>query len=421
MKKKLLCIALCLVMVAAAVCALVACEDDAIVVWVGEGTKEFTEQKLKEWNETNEYDVKFNFKVEMVSESKAAGDAIQKQQSAADIFCFAQDQLARLVESGLLAPLNATSQQAVTDSCDDGSIAAATINGTIRAFPMTADNGYFMYYDKRVITADVDETSLESLIAACEAAGKKFSMNLTKDGGSWYAASFFYATDENGDSLCKSEWTVNENGKFTKYDDNFRSDNGVIALKGMQKLLLSSCHQDSADVGDFNAANASAVVISGIWDYNAAKTALSDQPGDGKYLGVAALPSFEVDGNKYEMRTYLGSKLVGVKRQSDATQAILLQKVAMYLTSEAVQQARFELVGWGPSNKNLQDSAAVKASVALSVLHTEGKTVLQGQYPTNWWAKVEALTLSAKTATTDGALLAILSTYKDGLDSLKNG
>ena len=402
MKKKLLCIALCLVMVAAAVCALVACEDDAIVVWVGEGTKEFTEQKLKEWNETNEYDVKFNFKVEMVSESKAAGDAIQKQQSAADIFCFAQDQLARLVESGLLAPLNATSQQAVTDSCDDGSIAAATINGTIRAFPMTADNGYLMYYDKRVITDETHLTSLESLIADCEAAGRKFSMLLTTN-AAWYASSFFYATG------CQSEWVTNDNGTFSNFNDTIQGENGIKALQGMQKLLKSRAHQNSDKASDFDAGIGSAVVISGVWDYNTAKNALQDN------LGVASLPSFKLDGDDtpYQLKSFIGYKLMGISPQTDGTKSLYLQILAQYLTSAACQQQRFEQLGWGPSDKSLS-SLSNEALTKLKVT----ATIKQGQYPSDWWKAVDAMALSAKTSGSDaGSLTAILDTYRGKLSS----
>ena len=411
MNKKFLSFLLCLVMIAISACVLTACQENdentyEITVWVGEGTKEFTEQYIKKFNEDNEWGVKFNATVEMVSEGRAAGDAISKQQSAADIFCFAQDQLARLVQSGLLAPLNKASQDAIVANSDEESIVATKIGSTIRAFPMTADNGFFMFYDKRVIKED-SVGSLEKIIADCESAGKKFSMNLTKDGGGWYASSFFYATG------CVSEWTTDENGKFTDYNDTFDSAKGIIALKGMQKLLQSGCHQDSAEVSDFTAAISSAVVVSGIWGYNAAKTAL------GNNLGVAPLPSFNVEGKDYQLVSYLGRKLMGVREQSDAYRALYLQKLAMYLTSKEVQLARFNEVGWGPSDKNAQQNSDVAANIALKAL-AESKTVMQGQYPTNWWAQVQLMTGNAKSSTSeDVSLQILLKTYSDKLPSLK--
>lgn len=412
MKQKLLSLALCVVMLTLAVYGLVACDgnkgDDKtynITVWVGEGTKTLTEKQIAKFNETigRELEIKFNPTVEIVSESKAAGDAISKQQSAADIFCFAQDQLARLVQSGILAPLNSASVDAIKEN-DAESVTAATIGTSVRAFPMTADNGYFMFYDKSVVAED-HIGSLEAIIADCVAAGKNFSMNLTKDGGSWYAASFFYATG------CVSEWTTDENGIFTEYTDTFNSDNGVIALQGMQKLLKSGVYNASAEVADFSAGIKSAVVVSGIWGYNAAKEALGDN------FGIAPLPSFNVDGKDYQLVSYLGRKLMGVKQQSDPYRALYLQKLAMYLTSEECQLERFEEVAWGPSNKNLQSNAQIMASPALAALN-QTKTVLQGQYPANWWSKVELVTGNAQSASDVQTLKDILNTYFNSLPSL---
>ena len=412
MNRKLLALLLCLVLVAATVCVLAACDGNSdentydIVVWVGEGTKDLTEQQINDFNKNNEWNVKFNATVEVVSEARAIGDASSKQQSAGDIICFAQDQLARAVRIKLLAPLNNASVAAIEADNNEGSVEATKIGGTIRAFPMTADNGFFMFYDKRVITDESHLTSLEALIADCENAGRYFSMNLTETGGGWYAASFFYAAG------CKSEWTTDDSGNFTAYEDNFNSPEGLIALRGMQKLLTSKSHLDSDKVSGFTAATPSAVVVSGIWDYNAAKDALQDN------LGVAPLPSFNVDGKDYQMVSYLGHKLMGVKQQDDPYKALYLQKLAMYLTSAECQLQRFNAVGWGPSNKTLQANADVKASPSLAALNA-GKIVLQGQYPSNWWSEMVVMTGSAETASSIAALQDLLTTYNNKLPSLK--
>lgn len=412
MKRKLFTLLLGVVMCVTAVVGVTACDSGNdndgttydITVWVGENTDTLTKQQIKAFNESNEWGVTFNATVEVVSESKAAGNAISTPASAADIYCIAQDQLARVVHSNLLATLNSASVEFISSTNDADSVAAATIGATVRAFPMTADNGFFMYYDKRYVSEE-HIGSLEDIISDCETAGKNFSMNLTEDGGSWYAASFFYATG------CKSEWTTDESGNFTDYEDTFDSDAGVTALKGMQKLLKSSAYNSSAEVSDFSAAIPSAVVISGIWGYKAAYEALGDN------LGVAALPSFTVDDESYQLVSYLGRKLMCVKPQSDAYKALYLQKLAMYLTGEECQKARFDKVGWGPSN---EAAAKEASSPALDVLYA-AETTPQGQYPTNWWSKVQLVTGNAKTSSSDSASLsAILKTYKNSLSGLLN-
>ena len=412
MKKKLMAIVLCIVMVAAVVCVLVACDrgdyDYEITVWVGEGTKEITEQMIDTYNQNNQHGIKFKATVEIVSESKAAGNAMSTPQSAADLFTFAQDQLARLVQSGVLASVLGSAQNAIIANNDAESVESAKIGDTIRAFPMTADNGYFMYYDKSVINAD-HIGSLNDIIddikgyTDSKGIGRRFSMNVT---GGWYAASFFYATG------CVSEWTTNANGGFSNYNDTFNSANGKVALQAMDMLFKSGVLLDSEGVSaeDFNAAIPAAVVVSGIWDYNIAKTAL------GNNFGVAPLPSFKVGETSYDMVSYLGHKFMGVKAQTDAEKLVYLQDLATYLTGKDCQEKRFDTVGWGPSNKDLQAMDKVKNSEALKALAST-KTVMQGQYPTNWWSEVEALVGNVKSyglADVDN----YLNMYKNNLGAL---
>lgn len=412
MKKRITALLMSTLFLVPAAIGLAACNDGDdgnaegaynITVWVGEGTQDLTKRQIAAFNSSNEWGVTFNATIEVVSESKAMGNAVTTPQSCADIFCVAQDTLARGVHSKLLATLNTASVDTIKADNIASSVTAATIGDTIRAFPMTADNGYFMYYDKRVVPEE-DKGSLEAIIADCEKAGKNFSMNLTEDGAGWYAAPFFYAAG------CKSEWTTDENGNFTDYVDTFDSPEGVIALKGMQKLMSSSAYRASAEVADFTAGIPSAVVISGIWGYKAAQQAL------GENLGIAPLPSFTVDGNSYQLVTYLGCKLMCVKPQSDAYRLLYLQKLAMYLTSEECQTQRFEEVGWGPSNAKAAEKAS---SPALDVL-ASAKTTLQGQYPTNWWAKIQTMMGDAKESSSDDATLrALLGTYSSALNDLK--
>ncbi len=424
MKKRFLALGMGALMLLPALCGVAACGGNKdsktynITVWVGEGTDTLTKQQIQRFNETNEDGVTFNASVRIVSESKAVGDASSKPQSCADIFCFAQDQLARAVYGKLLAPLNNGSVNAITSSCDERSVEGAKIGGTIRAFPLTYDNGYFMYYDKRVVKEE-HIGSLEDILADIDAykgeggLPRNFSMNLTDDGGSWYSASFFYATG------CESEWTTDDEGNFIDYSDTFKSENGLIALKGIQKVLKFSKYHASAEVSDFKAGIPSAVVVSGIWGYNAAKNALGDN------LGIAPLPSFWVDANgngqkdegeSYQLKTYLGSKFMGIKPQSDLYRVAYLQKLAQFLTNEQCQKERYEAVGWGPSNKA---AAASASSPALNALK-ESATTPQGQYPTGWWAKLDVMVGNAKTSAGDDASLnALLTTYSNALNELK--
>ena len=122
-----------------------------IVVWVPELAVDLTKQQIAEFNASNEYGITFNATVEPVSEAVAANNMVTDVEAGGDIFFFAQDQFARLVQAGALNKLGAEAAATVKAANDEGAVLAATAGDEMFAYPLTADNGYFMYYDKSVI------------------------------------------------------------------------------------------------------------------------------------------------------------------------------------------------------------------------------------------------------------------------------
>lgn len=382
-----------------------------ITVWVSEveGVSTLTEQQIDAFEEANP-GVVINATVEGISEADAATQIVSDVESGADLYCFAQDQLSRLVQSGALNELGVKASETVRELNDAGAVAAASVNNKLYCYPLTSDNGYFMFYDKSVVKADHID-SLEEIIADCEAANKMFSFEL--EGSGWYNASFFFATG------CKTNWTTNDEGGFTSVDDTFNSDAGLVALKGMQKLVKSSVYNNSSDTADFAAGVPSAVVISGTWGTTTAKTALGDN------FAAAKLPSFTVDGKTYQLGSFSGNKLMGVKPQpqSEAKKAAVLQQLALFLTDEDCQKERFDEFGWGPSNKAVQASDAVKADLALSALAAQSPYATpQGQIHGNWWDIAKTYATAAKTAALNDetALKKALTDYKAAIDGIFN-
>ncbi|MGN1207617.1 MAG: extracellular solute-binding protein, partial [Eubacteriales bacterium] len=181
-----------------------------VTVWVAENAVELTKQQIANFNSTNTDGITINATVSAVGEGEAATNMITDVEAGADIFCFAQDQFVRLVNAGALAKLGSGAAATVAADNDATSVAAVKSgDGSYYAYPLTADNGYFLYYDKRVISDDI-VGSLEDIIAACKTSGKNFSMKL--ESSAWYAASFFFGTG------CVSEWTLTEDGSdFASY------------------------------------------------------------------------------------------------------------------------------------------------------------------------------------------------------------
>ena len=370
-----------------------------VTLWVSEmdGVAEMTQEMIKGFEAANP-GIKINASIEGVTEADAGSKVVADVATAPDIYCFAQDQLARLVQASALAPLGENAAATIRANNDAGSVAAASVAGTLYAYPMTSDNGYYMYYDTSIISAE-DAESLEAIIAACEANGVKFRYALEN---AWYTASFFFATG------CKSNWTMNEGGEFTSVDDDFNSDKGLIAMKGMQKLAQSTCYDSNADI--FTDAG---VIVTGIWNATAAEEHF------GENFGVTDLPSFEIDGTSYHLGSYSGQKLMGVKPQTDAKKAIVLSLLAQYLTNEECQLARYEQFQWGPSNLAAQGSEAVQANASLAALAKQNAySQPQGQIHGSWWDIAKVLGADAKAAADDAALQTALDNYKAAIDAL---
>ena len=379
-----------------------------ITVWVSEiaGVADLTKQQIDAFQAANP-GIVINATIEGVTEAESATQMVTSVEDGADIFCFAQDQLARLVMAGALNPLGQQTSATVTEMNDAGAVAAATVGGALYCFPLTSDNGYFMFYDKSVVAEDHLD-SLEDILADCEAAGRNFSYEL--EGSAWYNAGFFFATG------CVSDWTTDLDGAFTSVNDTFNSPEGIIALRGMQKVLQSPAYNNSSAHADFGAAIPSAVVISGNWDTKTAMDIL------GENFGATDLPSFTVDGKSYHIGSYSGNKLLGVKPQTDATRAAVLQQLALYLTGEECQKQRFEQFNWGPSNLKVQALPEVQSDEGLAALAAQNDacSIPQGQIHGSWWDLAKVYATAAREAGTDdvAALQAALDSYTSSINAL---
>ena len=373
-----------------------------ITVWVAAEVVDLTVAQIEEFNQTNEFGIVFNATVEPVSEADAATQMITDVEAGGDLFCFAQDQFARLVQAGALAKLGVKAGETVSAANAPVVVSAATVGDTLYAYPLTADNGYFMYYDKSVVSEDHID-SLEAIIADCEAAEKYFAFEMNTS--AWYLASFFFATG------CESTWETDAEGKFVSVKDTFNSPEGLIAVKGMKKLVDSPFHLSSSSGAEFS--SGAAVVVTGTWDFMTVQGILGDN------MGVADLPSFEVDGQTYHLGSFNGCKLMGVKPQVDPARAAALHQLAQYLTGEKCQAERFAERAWGPSNLNVQASEAVQANAGLVALNMQAPySVPQGQIHGSWWDIAKVIGDDIKLATDEAGLQAALDNYYNKIDAL---
>ena len=372
-----------------------------ITVWCPDNEVELRKAMIEEFNKTNTDGIVFNATVENVGEGDATTQMITDVEAGADLFNFASDQFARLVQANALSKLGVQAAEVVKAGNSESAVEAVTMAGDMYAYPLT-DNGFFMYYDKSVIPEDA-VGSMDKIIEACEAAQKYLAFK-ADDG--WYLSAYFFGAG------CVSEWAATKDG-YWDVNDTFNSDAGVIAMKGLNKLQSSPYFVAKTGAAEFD--SGAAVVFTGLWDYSAAKNILGDN------LGAAPAPSFTVDGVDYTLKPFMGYKFIGVKTQIDPVKNAALHKLAQYLTSAEAQLQRYEALGWAPVNVEAAASEAVQNDpiLAADMLQQQYCTP-QGQFNDMWWSLAAALGAAAKETDDEAALKAALETYAAGVDKLRN-
>ena len=375
-----------------------------ITVWAAEKVVDLTKKQIEDFNNSNDMGIKFNATVEAVGEGDAATKMITDVEAGGDIYFFAQDQFNRLVQAGALGALGTKAAEFVQTNNVEAAVTAATTGEAFYAYPVTADNTFFVFYDKSVVKEE-SLGNIASMIADCEAAGKTFCFDL-KNG--WYLPAYFFGVG------CKSTWEADSDGKFLAVVDNFNSDKGFIAAKALNAAMSSDKFVSTSETSEFD--NNAGFVVSGTWNTENAKSILGDN------FGAAPLPKFTVDGTDYQLSPFTGSKLVGVKPHSDAKLNAACHQLAQYLTGEQAQVERFEAAGWGPSNIAAAKNEKVLANAVMGAIAQQAPySVYQGNIPGNWWGNsAQVLGEALQKATNDDEIKAALVAYEESLgDYLK--
>jgi arabinogalactan oligomer/maltooligosaccharide transport system substrate-binding protein len=290
------------------------------------------------------------------------------------VYAFSGDQINNLYRAGALAQIGGSRLETMKAENGEGAVEAARVGDGYYAYPYTADNGYFLYYDKSAVSSPA---TLEGILSDLQAKNKKLVVDLDEP---WYTSGFFFATG------CSYEVTYGKDGKETAVSCDFDdSVKGVAAGKAMLALNANPAFLNGGDdemKAGFTSGSVGAAV-SGTWNADAIKTAL------GANYAAAKLPTFTVDGKSYQMSSFAGYKLYGVNPTSKHLAEA--HKLAAFLSSEAMQIKRFNDMAAGPSNKNAANRAEVKENAALSALSEQSKhAVPQKSVPTNYFNAVEA-------------------------------
>ena len=343
-----------------AVCVYAEDETIKLTVWGAEEDQGLL-QELSEKFQAAFPDQKFDIQIGVESESTAKDTILTDVEAAADVYSFASDQLYDLVNAGALMNLEEVGEALTVAgrSLDDvksenveASVEAASVDGSLYAFPRAGDNGYFLYYDSSILSEE-DVASWDSLLAAAEENGKKVGMTFASG---WYNASFFYGagftTGLNDDGTTSIDWNGTSPDGYT----------GVQVVQGMLNIAGNPAFMAVAD-GDMSnqlATGDLCAAVSGTWD------AITAQEVYGDGYAATKLPTYTVGDAQVQQGSVAGYKFVGVNGFSE--NAGWATVFADFITKEESQQMFFDQRESGPTNKNIIESEAVKANIAIAAL-----------------------------------------------------
>lgn len=160
-------------------------EQVSLTVWGAEEDAELMNQIIQSFRDHYQGQADFQITFQAQGESACKDALLGGLEEGADVFTFADDQLNALAAAGAVDPIDNADEirsQSLTSAAE-----AASVGNTLYAYPLTADNGYFLYYNKQFISEEQVKT-LDGILEAAAAGGRQFVMDWSS---AWYVYSFF--------------------------------------------------------------------------------------------------------------------------------------------------------------------------------------------------------------------------------------
>ena len=321
-----------------------------LTVWGAEEDEALLQQIFDSFQRHYAGQAEFRITYQAQSESSCKDVLLGDLENGADVFAFADDQAAALAAAGALDPIE--NEAEIRAASLPAAADAASVDGVMYAYPLTADNGYFLYYNKAYFSEE-EIQSLNRMTDAAARAGREVTMDWSS---AWYVYSFFGNTG--------LEIGLNEDG-ITNYCTWNSADGpirGVDVAQAMLDIASSPGFSSRTDLDFLAGVQDGSVVagVSGVWN------AMAIEQAWGENFGAAKLPLFTCAGQEVQMASFSGCKLVGVNAYSQHPQ--WAARLAEWITNEENQVLRFTMRGQGPANLNAANSPETQASPAIAAL-----------------------------------------------------
>ncbi len=350
--------------------------DVELTVWGGEEDEALLTRIIEDFQ--TEYKGQANFHITFTaqSESNCKDVLMGDLEAGADVFAFADDQLNTLVAAGALEPVENADR--IKSENLPGAVEAASVGSTLYAYPLTADNGYFLYYNKQFFNQE-DIKTFDRMLQIAEENGKKITMDWSS---AWYVYSFFGNTG--------LEVGLNSDGitNFCTWNQTEGDIKGEDVANAMLAIAESPAFLNTVEEGFLEGVQDGSVIagVSGVWN------AVAMEEAWGADYGASKLPTYTCAERQIQMASFSGYKLIGVNAYSEHhTWAV---RLAEWISNEKNQQLRFEMRGQGPANTKAAESADVQDSPAITALLEQSEFSCLQRIGGNFWDPVSAFALN---------------------------
>ena len=346
----------------------------SLTVWGSQEDQEMLKQMCDDFAAANP-DKKYTFTYGVVSEADAQKEVIKDISAAADVFAFASDQTATLVDAGALYRVTKNKDQIIAENTE-ASISAASINDELYGYPYVSDT-YFMYYDKSKLSED-DVKSIEGIMSK-DIEGVSTNFAFDTDNG-WYQTAFFFGAG------CK---LFGDDGTDPTQCD-FNNERGYMVGEYLIDLVNNPKYGSNFDDSLVKAGFADgtlAAAVSGTWNASEIQASLGDN------YAATKLPEFTLsNGETVQMGSMANFKIMGVN--SETKNPLEAMALAEWLTNKDNQKLRFEKRSFAPTNVELaNDTETMNSNIAIGALAQQAKfSTVQTSIPQcqNFWTPAEA-------------------------------
>lgn len=352
-----------------------------LTLWGGAEDQKMLQSMVDDFKKEHASEASFDIKLAVESETTCKETLLGDVEKGADVFAFPDDQLQALAASGVLQEIRDADQ--VKQDNIKGAVEAASVNDRLFAYPMTADNGYFLYYNKKYFSGN-DVKKLDTILAKAEKVHKKVTMDWTS---AWYLYSFF------GNTGLKAG--VNEDGvtNYCNWNSKKGKIKGIDVAQAMERIAGSSAFLNTTDDKFLKGVQNGSVIagVSGVWNANAIDKAW------GKNYGAVKLPTYTCAGKQVQMASFTGYKMVGVNAYSSDVKWAM--KLAEWITNQGNQTRRFAERGQGPSNIKASQSGDIEKSPAIQAVIAQSEYGCLQRVGGNFWDPISSFGSSVANGT----------------------